>query len=189
MAWLSIIGVGLQAVGGIKERQAAQYNAAIARQRGEQTQEVLDEEAGQTEAAAQRTALAQDKVASLVESRAKAVAAASGAGATDPTVINLVSRISAEGALRSLTSIYEGEERARKLRISGDLAAQYGVQQGEGYDLLAKTGNIKGFAGAASGAASLYAKYGGGDKIPKTTGYSGSNPSSAGAGDLNEGLS
>lgn len=160
MAWLAAVGVGMQVIGGIKERQAAQYNAAVARQRGEDTQGVLDEEAGQTEAAAQRTALAQTRTASLIESRAKAVAAASGGGATDPTVINLISRISAEGALRSLTATYEGEEKARKLRTSGELAARYGVQQGEGYDAVAQAATIKTAASAASGAASLYAKYG-----------------------------
>lgn len=160
MAWLAAVGVGMQVIGGIKERQAAKYNAEVARQRGEDTQDVLNEEAGQTEAAAQRAALAQQKVASLVESRAKAVAAASGAGATDPSVINIISRISAEGALRSLTATYEGEERARKLRISGELAAHYGVQQGEGYDAVAQAAGIKTAASAASGAASLYAKYG-----------------------------
>lgn len=175
MAWLAAVGVGMQVIGGIKERQAAKYSEAVARQRGEETKEVLDDEAVQTVAAAQRSALSQERVANFVESRAKAVAAASGAGASDPSVVNLISRISAEGALRSLTSIYEGEERARKLRISGDMAERYGVQQGEGYSMIAQAGGIKAASSAAAGASSLYAKYGA--KSDTTSSYK-TNPDS-----------
>jgi hypothetical protein len=45
-------------------------------------------------------------------SRALAVAAGSGGGASDPTVLNIISRNAAEGAYRRAAALYQGEDRA-----------------------------------------------------------------------------
>lgn len=172
MAWLAAVGavagVGLSAAGSAETGRAAEYSKALTMQRGVETRAIAEDEAGQDIAAAQRQAMNQDRMTKLVESRARAVAAAGGAGATDPTVVNLISRISGEGALRSLTALYQGEERARKLRVSGELAERYGIEQGVGYDSLASAANMKTAATVVSGVGSLFSKYGGGRKTTTT---------------------
>ena len=44
----------------------------------------------------------------MASSRALAIAAASGAGADDPTVVNAIADIEGEGEYRALTALYEG---------------------------------------------------------------------------------
>lgn len=69
--------------------------------------------AGQDRASSQRAAFEERRRAKLAESRVRAVAAASGAGATDPTVLNIMGDLSAEGEYRALTRMYEGETEAQ----------------------------------------------------------------------------
>lgn len=61
------------------------------------------------------TRAAQDEAlkAANVNSTALARAAASGAGASDPTIMNIISRTAGEGAYRSALAMYEGEAQAR----------------------------------------------------------------------------
>lgn len=68
--------------------------------------------AGLERASAQRDAMEQQRQARLLESRALAVAAASGGGASDPTVVNTIANIAGEGEYRALTALYNGEEQA-----------------------------------------------------------------------------
>ena len=84
----------------------------------------LEFEAGQQEIAAQESSgvalrAAQDEVlkARTVNSTALAKAAASGAGASDPTVMAVLSRTAGEGAYRSALAMYEGEAQARLDRM------------------------------------------------------------------------
>jgi hypothetical protein len=79
--------------------------------RGEADQ--LDAAAVADRASAQRTSIEQRRQARLLQSRALAVASASGGGASDPTVVNILARLSGEGEYRALTALYEGEEEAR----------------------------------------------------------------------------
>lgn len=80
--------------------------------------------AGQAVAAAQRAALDEGRKARLVASRAVALAAASGAGASDVSVVNLVGRIKGEGAYNAQVHMYQGEEQARQMRMAAK-AKQY----------------------------------------------------------------
>ena len=57
----------------------------------------LEEKAGQERAISQRKAVNVRRQAKLAESRALALAAASGGGASDPTVMNIISGIAGEG--------------------------------------------------------------------------------------------
>lgn len=119
----------------------------------------MEQQATLSVAAAQRQMLEERKQARLLESRALAVAAASGAG-TGGTVIDVISDIAAEGAYRSSLALFEGKERARQLRVGaeirregGDLQAEYGRQAAKAYEI----GSV---ATLFSGAGSLYARYG-----------------------------
>lgn len=64
-------------------------------------------------ATSQREASEYRRTARLTASRALAVAAASGGGASDPTVTKIISDITSEGAYRAALALYEGEEEAR----------------------------------------------------------------------------
>lgn len=75
----------------------------------------LDTKAGLERASSQREAMEERRKARLLQSRGLAVAAASGGGASDPGVVNLLADIEGEGEYRSLTALYEGNERAAGL--------------------------------------------------------------------------
>lgn len=88
-------------------------------QAGSQAKRAADSEAqqmrymaGQARASSQRAAREEKRQARLLESRAQAVAAASGGGATDPTVVKTIADIATEGEYRALSALWEGNERA-----------------------------------------------------------------------------
>lgn len=113
------------------QRAAAAYRDAGARQsaseiiKARRLKEADDfaaaqyiQNAGQQVAASQRGAKEQNRQAELVASRARALAAASGAGASDVSVVNLIGRIKGEGAYNAQTVLYQGEEQARQMRMA-----------------------------------------------------------------------
>lgn len=57
----------------------------------------------------QRAYLAEKAVTDKAISRAVAVAAASGGGASDPTVMKLIGNLASEGKTNALSALYEGE--------------------------------------------------------------------------------
>lgn len=75
----------------------------------------LDANAGLERAMSQREAMEERRQARLLNSRALAVAAASGGGADDPTVVNIMADIEGEGEYRALTALFNGEASARGL--------------------------------------------------------------------------
>lgn len=131
----TVLSAGSQVMGGISARRAGDATAAQA-----------DVAAGQVQASSQRVAAEQERKTKLVSSRAQAVAAASGAGATDPTVLDTIGRIASEGAYRSELALYEGNTQAAALRARGE-AARY-------------EGRAAQTAGFIKGAGTLFSKYG-----------------------------
>jgi hypothetical protein len=164
MAWVAaaavVVGTALQ-YSAQRKAAKAERSAADSRQHSADVEAAhMDQQATLSVAAAQRQMLEERKQARLLESRALAVAAASGAGASDNTVVNIISNIAAEGAHRSAIALYEGKERARQLQVGaqirregGDLQAEYGRQ-------AAKAHEIGSIGTLFSGAGSLYARYG-----------------------------
>jgi len=110
-------------------------------------------------AIAQREAAEQKRQSRLVASRALAVAAASGGGVSDPTIVNILAGIEGEGAYRAQVALYEGQATARRYRI------QAAVGRGDALDIAAE-GKSREFAYRTRAAgnllrgASLYEKYG-----------------------------
>lgn len=126
---------------GIEADRAASYTA-----------DSLDVSGGQAVAASQRTAQEEERRAKLLQSRAQAVAAASGAGASDPTVVDIISQIAGQGAYRSQIALYDGLEQQRLLRAKAD-AARY---QGKSARVASEIGAI------TSAGKTFFDKYGGG---------------------------
>jgi hypothetical protein len=136
----------------------------------------LEQQAGQTVAAQQRVALEEKRKANLVASRALAVAGASGAGATDPSVVNIIAGIKGEGAYRAAVALYRGEDQARKLRMGakarryeGAMLEEAGVREESAHEIA---GTAALFSAGASflkpttplddGTSTLNSNYGGG---------------------------
>lgn len=90
----------------------------------------LDMEAEQARSAGMRVAQDEQRKTQLINSAALARAAASGAGASDPTVIHLLTQNAGVGAHRAAMAMYQGEAQARvnnaravSARFEGETAA------------------------------------------------------------------
>lgn len=118
-------------------------------------------EANAVQAIAQREAIQERKKARYLRSRALAVAGASGAGAGDKQVSDILSDIDTEGEMNAMNILYSGNERARVLRSSA--AAKR--SEGRGYRSAAYGRSAATlFQGAADFAGSnptFFQKYGG----------------------------
>jgi hypothetical protein len=118
----------------------------------------FDASAGQYRASSQREAMDETRQGDLSASRVLALAAASGAGASDPTVINLIGNLSGESQYRALTALYNGDQKGRA--AEAEAASRRAEAKG------AKTAGILKAAGSIiSSGSSLYDRYGG----PKAT--------------------
>lgn len=147
-------------------RLAAQRTAAAKRFEAEQMRVAAQAEA----AAGQAAGFEQERQSRLMQSRQVALAAASGAGASDPTIFNLIARTAKEGSYRAAVAIYGGEERARQLRMG---AAGREYEADAAIDAGARTAKAYQTAGVGmllKGGASFFAKYGAGG--PKRMGDS-----------------
>lgn len=146
---LTVGSTVLSAVGqrnaGIAANQEANYRAQQA-----------EIQAGQERASSQRAMIEELRQMRLVQSKAQSAAAASGAGALDPSVIDIMGDLETEGRYRANVKRYEGEDRARDLENSAVLARYEGKN-------AKKAGNLKAISTLASGASSMYDKYGGSD--------------------------
>lgn len=127
----------------------------------------LEINAGQAVAASQRDAMEVQRNVDLVESRARAVAAASGGALDDPTIINTVARISNYGAYQKAVALYQGEDKARTLRFTaatkryeGQLAEDLGDLTGQAYEKSANAAELAGWASVAGQGASFFGKFG-----------------------------
>lgn len=117
------IRAGATAYGGYETARAADVAA-----------EGLDSAGGQYVAASQLKAQNELRRTKLMTSRAQQLAAASGAGASDPTVVDIISGIAGEGAYRSELALYEGKEQQRAMAAKADAMRYQGASaQAAGY--------------------------------------------------------
>lgn len=146
-----VVSAGGSIFGGIQKSKALKFEA-----------KQLEGNAGLERAMSQREAMEERRQARLLNSRALAVAAASGGGTDDPTVVNLMADIEGEGEYRALSSLYSGETSARGME------AEAKARRKE-----AKNAKIAGFIDGASsilGAGSSLADRYGDKKKAKTDG-------------------
>lgn len=131
---------GMQLIGGIMQSQqmraagqaakeSGKFQQALAESRAQQ----METQAGQELAAAQRNVLAERQQGNLLAGRARALAAASGADLSSPTLINDMADIAGSEDYRAGTARYEGQSRANALnygagveRAGGQAARQAG---------------------------------------------------------------
>lgn len=158
----SASGKGQQGEAAVEQAEQAALNEEVSAEYEARQAEYL---ANQAQAVSQKEALEQRRVTALVASRALAVAAGSGAGASDPTVVDLLSNIYAEGAYRSALALYEGEEQARSYkvaaearRLSGESASAAAIAVGRD---TAKASETSMMSTLLSGGSSLFGSLGG----------------------------
>lgn len=103
-------------MGGISHVQFGEQAKASADFQAEQ----LRQNAGQVQASSQRQAFEADRQTQYANSKALAMAAASGGGASDPTVVNLIARNAGEGAYQKAIALYGGDDKARLMGMQAD---------------------------------------------------------------------
>jgi len=117
----NMVGTGMQAGGSLFSAFNKFAYADSAEQAGKMTALQMRQQASDVQAASQRTAWSVERQGELMASRALAVAAASGGGASDPTVVNLIAKNAGEFAYRKAVALYEGESKAQGLRYGADV--------------------------------------------------------------------
>lgn len=143
---LSTAGKGLAAVGQITGGFSQANNARnVAAQ--------LVSNGGQAVAAGQRRAIGATRQADYVLSKARAGAAASGAGATDPSVLNVEAGIAQQGEYNALSALYEGQDAQRTAQNQASDARADATS-------YATAGLLRGTGTILEGASSLYDRYG-----------------------------
>jgi hypothetical protein len=159
---------------------AGSANRLIGKRRkdiGEFEAQQLELEAAQSRGVGMRTAQDETLKTELVNSAALARAAASGAGASDPTVLNIISRTAGVGAYRSSLAMYEGEAQARMDLMRAETARAEGdisEQEAENADTLSKFGAASTLLSGAAKISTMYDKYWAGPKRGIDSGISGS---------------
>lgn len=166
-----------------RQAQAAELNAKRQAEASEFEAQQLDQMAGQERAASQHRAQEERRRSDILQSRARAVAAASGGGASDPTVVDIISDLAGEGEYLAATHIFEGQEAARRARMGAAGARFEGRTALEGGGLVSTGLRASGAAarslsrynigatifGNAASAYGMYGKYGMPSRTPTTT--------------------
>jgi hypothetical protein len=141
MSGLELVAAAIGAAGSVASGIAANNEAKFqAKQQEMQGNEEF--------AASQRDADQKRQEAQLVNSRAQALAAYSGAGAADPTIIKLMTGTTQQGEMNAQTSLYGGENRKRGL-----------FDQANATRLSGQSSMFGSFLSAAGGLASGFGKY------------------------------
>lgn len=198
---VGIAGLAMQAGGAAQSYDTAQRAAKARKAAAEFEAQQLEQNAGQVISASQRQAFETTRTGKYTASRALAVAAASGGGASDPTVMNTISQLASETAYRRSLDLYQGEERARQLRLSasaarmtGDIGAAASIGQGQAAVTQAGSGIASELTRAyrprsspLDTGSSLYARYGYGMPSYDASGtfnpyYGGGTPANPGYG-------
>ena len=164
------VGIGLAAAGLLSGVAGNMQAGKEAKKQGERVRALgefeaaqLEQNAGQQIAAAQRAGMEEERKFDLMQSRALALAAASGGGASDPTVIKIISDLAGEGAYRKSVALYQGEENARQMRLAAVARRMEGEAGFQGGVSAQRAYNINAASGALSGAGSYWARrYGSG---------------------------
>lgn len=151
------IALASTAVSAYSQNEMGQASAA----QGKLAQIQADRNANAEEAMSQQQAASDRKKARYLRSRALAVAGASGAGVSDPTVSNILTGIDSEGEMNALTALYEGKIRAQNTREQGAAYAREG-RAARGAATGRAVGTLAtGLSGFASDNPSFFRKYGG----------------------------
>jgi hypothetical protein len=148
-------GFGLYARGmgfgqyGQMRLMGAQYAAEQSRQNAQAV-------AGAGEAAA----FTQMQRTQYIAGHAQAVAAGTGGGGSDPTVVNQIARLNAEGAYRSAVDIYGAQSKARELGMQASAELYSGQEAQRQGQLGQSAANVAALNTVLKGGVSLFDRFG-----------------------------
>jgi hypothetical protein len=149
-------------VGGAVEADAARAEGKAAQQIANFQARQMEQQAGQERAVSQREAIEQRRRARLAQSRALAIAAASGGG-TGGTVQDILATLGAEGEMNAQAALYEGEEAARGLETQAAATRSQGRYANVSSRTAARNMRVSSYLSAAgtlmSDGSSFYSKY------------------------------
>lgn len=159
----TIMQYSAQKAAGKAAQQQAAMQAEQIRQQSEMEARANEVRAGEERSTAQRLASEARRVARIKQSRALAVAAASGAGTVDPTIINIIGGLGEEGRYNADSELFKGEDSAKYRewlaqagRVSGrnqaNMALYGGAVAKKSYDSAAMSTLVQ-------GGASMYSIY------------------------------
>lgn len=162
---LNAVAGSLESFGGFMGAMShVMYGLQAQRAASYQSQQ-LRTEAGQDEASAERQSFLVGRQTQLVTSRALAVAAASGGGASDPTVVNMIARDAGQGAYQQAVALYQGQDRARLLMAQAAAKDYQGKEEAANSDLVGAgqaVGGVASILRSQARGASLYDRFSGG---------------------------
>lgn len=167
---LNNVGTAIEAGGQISGALNHVEFGQQAQQAAEFQAEQLRQNAGQAQAASQRQAFDVDRQSQYIASTALAHAAASGGGASDPTVVGLIARNAGEFAYRKAVALYQGNDRARLDNLQADAKEYEGSNINANSEKVAQSQMFAAGTSLLRGAArdsSLLQRFGGGG--PKTS--------------------
>ena len=156
---LASLATAAQIGGTILSGLSAIQSVSAGNQQAKMINAAAVQSAGQERAKSHRVAEEQRRLSSVVQSRARAVAGASGGGVTDPTVVDITSELAGEGEYRALTAMYEGEDRARGIINQGQADAYTARQKGQAGFVSGMSSAFSGATSMLSGGSSLFDKY------------------------------
>lgn len=122
-------------MGKLIEAAGHAYSGRAARKAAKIEAAQMIRKAGSTRATGQRAAAEEKRQARYVMSAARARAAASGGGVSDPTVVNIMADIEAQGEYNALSRLWEAEDEA----IGLEQGARARRKEGKAQEILGYT--------------------------------------------------
>lgn len=169
-AVVGLAGTAVSAIGqigaGSATRKAAERQAMLDRILGQREAQSLRIAADTAQASGQQNALQKGLQLDQIQSRARAIAGASGGGVDDTSVLNTQALIGHVGEFQKGLDIFAGENRARGLRYQATLAEIGGENQARAAEFQGQVAEANARASAfgslIGGFGGLFSKIGGG---------------------------
>ncbi len=130
----------------------------------------LNQQAMGERASASRAAAEADRQSRLMASAALAANSTSGGGFADPTFVNSMAAIAAEGEYNALSALYEGETQARSTEYAGRVRRAE-AKRAKRESILTAGAQLGQGALDSRSSSSMYNKYGGGGFKGANSGY------------------
>lgn len=147
-ALASIGGTVMSIIG---QNQQSAYQEAVARNQAVALRQKANEDA----AIGQRQAITESRKADLVQSRARALGAASGTAVSSPTQVAIESGIASQGEHNAMSALYEGMSRSQADTYQADLQLFKADQVASAAPLQTISTLFSGASGLARGASGL----------------------------------
>lgn len=157
---LAVGGTLLSAYGQYQQGQAADAMGKAQQQAADYQAAQMQTQAGQERAASQRKMIEERRRGTLAQSKAQALAAASGGSSLDPSIVDIMGDLEAETQYNVDVAQYEGEDRARDLEMGGSLKQYEGRMARQAGKMEKRSATIAAAGSLLKGGSTLMEKYG-----------------------------